>query len=90
MSVLEEAEVRARLSALPGWEYVGGAIRRRYRFADFAGAMGFVFRVAVLAEAADHHPDILVEYDRVTLTLTTHSQGGVTEKDLTLAARIDA
>ncbi|MCL6521630.1 MAG: 4a-hydroxytetrahydrobiopterin dehydratase [Firmicutes bacterium] len=89
MAVLDRAEVERRLAALPGWEWAEGAIRRRYRFPDFVAAMGFVQQVALLAEKADHHPDLLVRYGEVTLTLATHSEGGVTEKDLELAARIE-
>ncbi|MDI3298895.1 MAG: 4a-hydroxytetrahydrobiopterin dehydratase [Bacillota bacterium] len=89
MAVLSEEEVRRRLGALPGWEWADGAIRRRYRFPDFVGAMGFVQQVALVAEKADHHPDFLIRYGEVTLTLATHSEGGVTEKDLELAGRID-
>ena len=66
------------------------AIRKEYRHADFTAAMAFVNRVAGLAEAADHHPDILINYDRVTLTLTSHDAGGLTERDFRLAAGIDA
>ena len=72
------------------WRREGDAIVRDWRLADFAAAMAFVNRVAGLAEAADHHPDILVHgWNEVRLTLTTHSAGGLTEKDFALAAEID-
>jgi 4a-hydroxytetrahydrobiopterin dehydratase len=87
--VLSVAEVERRLGALPGWSRVGDAIRREFRFADFRSAIAFVNRVADLAEAADHHPDIDVRYDSVLLTLTTHSAGGLTARDFELAAQID-
>ena len=88
MAVLPESEVRSRLGELTGWDWVENAIRRVYSFDSFTEAMGFVFRVAVVAEAAGHHPDVLIEYNRVTLTLSTHSEGGVTQRDMELAARL--
>jgi len=89
MAVLSEEQVRVQLSSLPGWEVHGKAIRKQYTFGSFTEAIRFVNRVAEAAERADHHPDILVQYNRVTLTLSTHSEGGVTEKDLNLARRIE-
>ena len=83
-------ESRARLAEAPGWELAGQALRRRYAFQGFKAALAFVNRVADLAEAADHHPDILIEYNKVTLTLTTHDAGGLTERDFALARAIDA
>jgi 4a-hydroxytetrahydrobiopterin dehydratase len=83
-------EVKARLKVLPGWEREGDEIEKKFRFADFKASMAFVNRVAELAEAADHHPDISIKYNRVKLTLSTHSEGGVTEKDFALAAQLDA
>lgn len=90
MPRLDEAEVREHLEKLPGWERAGDAIRREYAFAGFPAAIAFVNRVAELAEAANHHPDIDVRYDHVVLTLTSHDSGGLTERDFGLAARIDA
>ena len=90
MARLSDAEVRTRLAGLPGWTFEGDRLRKRYELESFAAAIAFVNRVAALAEAADHHPDILVEYRHVTLTLTTHDSGGVTGRDLALAGRIDA
>jgi 4a-hydroxytetrahydrobiopterin dehydratase len=78
------------MASLPGWELAGDAIRRRYAFKDFKESMAFVKRVAELAERADHHPDILIEYSKVTLTLTTHDAGGLSEHDFALARAIDA
>ena len=85
-------EVEAALPDLPGWEARAGgaAIGRRFRFADFSEAWGFMSRVALAAEAMDHHPDWSNSYRTVDITLTTHSAGGVTRLDLDLAARIDA
>ena len=87
---LSRDEVDARLSALPGWQRDDDEIEKAYGFADFDRAMEFVNEVARLAREADHHPDISIKYDKVKLTLATHSEGGVTGKDLALAARIDA
>lgn len=85
-----EEQIRKELGTLAGWERKEGAITKRYKFADFKEALGFVNRVAQLAEEADHHPDILIRYRKVELTLSTHSAGGLTEKDFVLARKIDA
>jgi 4a-hydroxytetrahydrobiopterin dehydratase len=89
MTLLSEDEIDRRLAALPGWERAGREIRRVYVFADFKGSMAFVNRVADLAEAMDHHPDVWISYSRVTLTLSSHDAGGLTERDFRLAQRID-
>lgn len=91
MATLAEDELDRRLQALPEWRREdGSAIARELRFEDFAAAIAFVNRVAEAAEAANHHPDILVHgWNRVRLTLSTHSQGGVTDADLALAGQID-
>jgi 4a-hydroxytetrahydrobiopterin dehydratase len=86
MTTIGEPEALQRLKTLSGWELDGAAIRRKFTFGDFPGAVAFVVRLAFDAEAADHHPDILVNYKRVTLTYTTHSAGGLTEKDFAGAA----
>ena len=90
MSLLPDSEVDARLASLTGWARDGKQIRRAYKFKGFAEAMAFVTRVALLAEKQDHHPDILVQYSSVTLTLSSHDAGGLTARDLKLAAAIDA
>ena len=92
MALLSDEELRARLASLPAWRADrAGEITSEREFADFAAAIAFVDRVAELAEAADHHPDILVHgWSKVRLVLSTHSQGGVTEADLALAAQLDA
>jgi 4a-hydroxytetrahydrobiopterin dehydratase len=87
---LSDQDARTRLAALTGWEIDGDRLRKRYTLDTFMAAIAFVNRVAELAEAADHHPDILVEYKKVTLTLTTHDAGGLSARDFSLAARIDA
>ena len=86
MKTLDEAEAQRRLEALAGWELSGASIRRRFTFGGFPDALAFVVRLGFDAEAADHHPDILVNYRRVTLTYTTHSEGGLTDKDFAGAA----
>jgi 4a-hydroxytetrahydrobiopterin dehydratase len=90
MPAMTKDEVKTRLESLPGWERDGDEIEKRFRFDDFKASMAFVNRVADLAETADHHPDITIKYNRVKLTLSTHSEGGVTEKDFALAAQIEA
>jgi len=90
MALLDEASVSERLGRLPGWQHADGAIRKSYRFSSFAAAIDFVNRVAELAEASDHHPDIDIRYTDVTLALSTHSAGGLTGRDFELAERIEA
>ena len=74
------------MQKLPGWELDGDAIKRKFTFAGFPDAVAFVVRLGFTAEAADHHPDLLVNYKRVTVTYSTHSAGGLTEKDFDGAA----
>ncbi|GAA2726534.1 4a-hydroxytetrahydrobiopterin dehydratase [Actinocorallia aurantiaca] len=73
-----------------GWENTGHALVREFVFSDFAGAMAFVNRVAQVAEEKNHHPDIQIRWNKVTLTLSTHTSGGLTEKDFRLAEAIDS
>jgi 4a-hydroxytetrahydrobiopterin dehydratase len=89
MSLLTEQEVVNRLKDLPGWERQGNAITRQYTLGSFPEAIAFIVRLAFDAEAADHHPDILVNYKRVRLTWSTHSAGGLTEKDFAGARTAD-
>ena len=81
MSRLSSQEASDRLRQLPGWVLESGAISRKFLFSGFADAVAFAVRVGFGADAADHHPDILISYKRVTLTYVTHSEGGLTEKD---------
>lgn len=90
MAVLPKDEVKTRLSSMSGWERDGDEIEKKFSFADFDASMAFVNSVAGLARVADHHPDISIKYNKVKLTLSTHSDGGVTEKDFALAAQFDA
>lgn len=90
MGRLDNIQVVDRLRQVKGWAQRGDAIEKTYSFGDFSQSVAFVNRVAELADKADHHPDILIQYDRVTLTLTSHDSGGLTERDFRLAAVIDA
>jgi len=85
---LTEPQVAEGLKTLSGWEIREGELKRLYKFSDFKEAMAFVNRVADLAAAVDHHPDIDIRYNKVRLTLSTHSAGGLTEKDFSLAKQI--
>ncbi len=90
--VLVPTEIEAALGRLPGWrleQEAGSAIRKEFKFKDFPEAFGFMARVALAAEKADHHPDWSNSYNRVTVTLSTHSEGGVTGKDIALAEAIE-
>lgn len=89
MAVLDEESVAGELATVPSWERRGGEITRTFERASFGDAMSFVGVVAELAEAADHHPDILISYRTVTLTLTSHDSGGLTTRDFALARRVD-
>jgi 4a-hydroxytetrahydrobiopterin dehydratase len=89
MAKLSADEIAERLKSLPGWEPADGAIRKLYRFKEFMDGIEFVNRVAEMAEAVDHHPDIAINYTRVTFSCSTHSEGGVTDKDLNLATNIE-
>lgn len=87
---LTEPETEERLKALREWSLVNDAIQRTFQFKGFMEAIAFVNRVATLAEKADHHPDILIRWNKVTLTLSTHDAGGITQKDFDLAKKADA
>ena len=88
-TVLSEAEVQQALRQLPGWKRNGNAIDRQFQFGDFVKAMEFVNQIAEAAEAVNHHPDILISYNKVTLSLVSHDSGGVTNRDVKMAARIN-
>ena len=93
---LSDEERDAALATIPGWSWEegsgdsGGAIARSFRFGDFGEAFAFMTRVALAAEKADHHPDWSNSWNRVDIGLTTHSEGGVTRRDVELAQAIDA
>lgn len=90
MNTLDETAIRAALADLEGWRHDGDAIVRELRFGSFLDAIAFINRLAPLAEAANHHPELCNVYSRVVVTLSTHDAGGVTEKDLALAREIEA
>ncbi len=89
MAILDAAELRSRLAGMEGWSVQDGALHKRYTFPDFASAMAFANRVAEAADAADHHPDMLVSWGRTELRWVNHSEGGITERDVEMAARSD-
>jgi 4a-hydroxytetrahydrobiopterin dehydratase len=86
---LSQADIDQRMKDLRGWTLQGDEIVKQYTFKNFPEAIAFVSRLAPEAEAADHHPDILINYKRVTLTYSTHSEGGLTDKDFAGAAAAD-
>ena len=85
MGLLNDTEINNKLTGLNGWEKAGNEIVKSFKFANFIASIGFVNRIAILSEKADHHPDILIQYSNVKITLSTHSDGGLTEKDFNLA-----
>ncbi len=89
MAKLSAQQIAEKLKALPGWEYKNNAISKTFKFKEFLHGIEFVQKVAEIAEAADHHPDIAINYTRVTITCSTHSDGGVTDKDFKLAQNIE-
>jgi 4a-hydroxytetrahydrobiopterin dehydratase len=90
MPLLSPGEIEKRLAAIAGWRLDDGAIVKTFAFGGFPEAVAFVDRLVPGAEAADHHPDIEIHYKRVTLRYSTHSEGGVTEKDFAGAGMADA
>jgi 4a-hydroxytetrahydrobiopterin dehydratase len=90
VATLTDQQISRALQELPGWERMGDEIVRTVRFLEFLDGIGFITRVAELAEAADHHPDIDIRYRNVRFALSTHSEGGLTQKDVDLAGQINA
>lgn len=88
MAKLSESEIQQKLASIPEWRYESGALVRSYEFADFSAAFAFVARLALLAEKANHHPDIDIRYNKVRVALVSHDAGGVTGRDLSMAAEI--
>ena len=89
MSLLPKEDITAFIEGHPDWSWADDSITKTFELEDFSEAMGFVTRVALAAETANHHPDIDIRWNEVTLTLSTHSEGGLTDKDLELADRAD-
>jgi len=90
MDLLDDETIARELAGAPGWERAGKTIVRTVQQADFKDAMAFVNEVAQIAEARNHHPDITIQWNKITLTLSTHSAGGLTANDFDLARRINA
>jgi 4a-hydroxytetrahydrobiopterin dehydratase len=90
MALLDDAEIDSLLAELPGWARAGGAIRKTFERGDFVGSVKFVDSLVGPAEEMGHHPDLEVSWDKVTVTLSTHSEGGLTANDFELAAKIEA
>jgi 4a-hydroxytetrahydrobiopterin dehydratase len=86
---LTDQDITRRLTTMPGWHLEGNALKRKFELTSFADAIAFVTRLAFEAEAADHHPDLNINYKRVNVSWSTHSEGGVTEKDFAGAAQSD-
>ena len=89
MALLTDDEIQKHLATLEGWKREGNAIRKQYVFAGFPQAVAFIQRLVSDCEAADHHPDITINYRRVTLSFSTHSEGGITLKDIDGARQAD-
>jgi 4a-hydroxytetrahydrobiopterin dehydratase len=89
MDILEGQALQKAVVGLPKWKLGEQGLRREMSFPDFKGALAFVNRVGILAEAAGHHPDIDIRYNRIVLTLISHDAGGITRRDTEMAARLD-
>ena len=89
MALLSDSEIEERLAELPGWERSGDAIAKEFKRADFVGSVEFVSSMVEPAEEMGHHPDLEISWDTVTVSLSTHSEGGLTANDFELAAKID-
>jgi 4a-hydroxytetrahydrobiopterin dehydratase len=89
MATLSDEDIEARLAALPGWEREGDAIKKTLKFEDFVDSVQFVNRITPVAEELNHHPDLSISWNTVVVSLSTHSQGGITENDFELATRVD-
>jgi 4a-hydroxytetrahydrobiopterin dehydratase len=90
MALLSDEEIDGRLQGISGWERSGDAIQKDFKNDDFKSSVDFVNRLTPAAEAMNHHPDLAISWDTVTVTISTHSEGGLTANDFDLAARIDA
>ena len=90
MARLSESDLAKELASLPGWSVVGGMIQKKFAHPSFPEAIVFVNAVAQLAEVANHHPDVDIRYSNITLSLVTHDQGGITDKDIALARQVEA
>jgi 4a-hydroxytetrahydrobiopterin dehydratase len=89
MAALNDEEIKVRLDGLDGWERRGEAIEKQFQFDDFTGSVDFVNRITPVANEMNHHPDLAISWNKVPVTLSTHSEGGLTENDFELAGKID-
>jgi 4a-hydroxytetrahydrobiopterin dehydratase len=89
MAKLSPEQINEQLKPLSGWDRKGEAIAKQYTFKTFMDGIGFLNRIAAIAEQMDHHPDVTINYRRITFALSTHDQGGITEKDFKLAEAIE-
>lgn len=90
MALLSDSEIEEKLTGLSGWERSGDAIRKNFKRDDFVGSVRFVSSLVEPAEGMNHHPDVSISWDTVTVTISTHSEGGLTAADFELAEKIDA
>lgn len=90
MALLSETEIKSRLEGLAGWELSGAEITKEFKCGDFVGSVRFAAALVDPAEAMNHHPDLAISWDTVTVTISTHSEGGLTAADFELAAKIEA
>jgi 4a-hydroxytetrahydrobiopterin dehydratase len=90
MALLSDDEIRERLQGLDGWDREGDAIRKQFQLEDFKGSVDFVNRLTPVAEEMNHHPDLEISWNKVTVRISTHSEGGLTGNDFELASKIDA
>jgi 4a-hydroxytetrahydrobiopterin dehydratase len=90
MARLSDEQIEEQLSGLPGWQRDGEAIRRQFELDDFKGSVDFVNRLTPEAEGMNHHPDLEISWNKVSVTISTHSEGGLTENDFELARKVDA
>lgn len=90
MALLGDAEIDEKLASLPGWSRSGDAIEKEFKREDFVGSVRFLDSLVGPAEEMNHHPDVAISWDTVRVALSTHSEGGLTEADFELAAKIDA
>ncbi len=90
MPLLSDDEVQGRLDGLEGWSREGSSIKKQFKLEDFKGSVDFVNRLTPVAEEMNHHPDLEISWNKVTVSLSTHSEGGLTENDFELAQKIDS
>ena len=90
MALLSDSEIEERLAGLEGWQRAGEAIEKEFKRGDFVGAVSFADSLVAPAEEMNHHPDLAISWETVTVTISTHSEGGLTANDFELAAKIDA